>query len=174
MIRSIIQVYTGDGKGKTTAAWGLAMRAIGSGLRVAVVQFMKPPTSGERTAAVSHFPEMLVIGETSPYDVCSDQADSATCRDESRKIFDQTRGIVLSGDYDVVVLDEINIVLKYGYVTQSETLDLLDNRPVHTELVLTGRYAPQWLIDRADLVTEMGSIKHPGDSGFPARKGIEY
>jgi cob(I)alamin adenosyltransferase len=170
----IVQVYTGEGKGKTTAAWGLAMRAVGQGRKVAVVQFMKAPTSGERNAARHLSPLLYVTGETSPYNACQDQSNSALCREESRNIFKEASELLASGEWDVIILDEINVVLHYKYVTREEMMSLLDSRHPETELVLTGRGAPDWLIETADLVTEMKEIKHPAENGLRARRGIEY
>lgn len=168
-----IQVYTGNGKGKTTAAWGLALRSVGNGLKVAVVQFLKLPNSGERIAAREHIPELTVIGETRPYNVNADISSSDICREDSRRIFEDAKGLILSGDFDMVVLDEMNVVLHYGFVSQGELMDLLRSRPTRTELVFTGRYAPDWLIETAQLVTEMRDVKHPSRQGVKARKGIE-
>lgn len=170
----MIQVYTGNGKGKTTAAWGLALRAVGRGLKVAVVRFLKPNTSGEVVAGERFAPELAVFGHTRPYDACANQRDCPELREDSRENFRMASELTLSGDYDLVVLDEINMVLFYDFVTREEMLGLLMNAPKKTEIVLTGRYAPDWLIEAADLVTEMTEIKHPANEGQPARKGIEF
>lgn len=172
--RGLIQVYTGNGKGKTSAAWGQALRAAGHGLKVAVVRFLKPDDSGEVEAAERLAPLIAVFGESSAYDPRLDQRDSPRVRHDDRRNFDLAKQIILSGEYDMVVLDEINIVIYYGHVTKIEMHGLFRRRPAHTELVLTGRNAPKWLIDEADLVTEMVEIKHPSQRGVPARKGIEY
>ena len=171
--RGLVQVYTGNGKGKTTAAWGLALRAVGAGQKVAVVQFLKPQESSEVKAAKS-IPNLSIYGKSRPYDVRLDQRESAELREDSRRDFGIASVLIASGDYDMVVLDEINIVLEYGFVTCEEMLDVLRNRPDHTEVVLTGRYAPNRLIEAADLVTEMKEIKHPANGGVQARKGIEF
>ena len=171
--RGLVEVYTGSGKGKTTAAWGLVLRAIGAGGKVAVIQFLKPQESSEVKAGKS-IPNLSIYGRTRPYDPKVDQRQSQELREDSRRDFEIASVLVSSSNYDMVVLDEINVVLEYGFVTQEEMLNLLGNRPEHTEVVLTGRYAPQWLIDAADLVTEMCEIKHPAHGGVGARKGIEY
>lgn len=170
----LIQVYTGGAKGKTTAAWGQALRAVGHGWRVAVVEFLKPRTTGERVAAERLGPNLAVFGETRPYDPCVDQHESAELRDDSRRNFETARNLILSGEWDMVVLDEINVVLHYGFVSRDEMLDLLGGRPDGIEMVLTGRYAPDWLLGAADLVTETIAVKHPCEQGVQARKGIEY
>ena len=172
--RGLVQVYTGDGKGKTTAAWGQALRAAGRDMRAAVVRFLKSPDSGEAKAVRCLFPMLSVFGETSAYDPHVDQRNSPRVREETERNFELARQLILSGDYDVVVLDEINVALHYGHVSESQMMDLLRGRPHHTEIVLTGRNAPAWLIAEADLVTEMVEVKHPMKRGIKARKGIEY
>ena len=172
--RGLIQVYTGSGKGKTTAAWGQAVRAVGHGWKVAVVQFLKPRTSGEFTAAERLSPNLAVFGCTRPYDPRVDQRKSTELRDDSRRNFEIAKDIISSGVWDLVVLDEINIALHYDFISRDEMLDLLSARPEHVEIVLTGRYAPDWLINAADLVTEMAAVKHPAEQGTEAHKGIEY
>lgn len=171
--RGLVQVYTGDGKGKTTAAWGQALRAVGAGFRVAVVQFLKPQESSEVKAAKS-LPNLTVLGQTRPYDARIDQRNSVELEADSRKNFETASDLVLSGEYDMVILDEMNVVLEYGFVTPEEMLDLLGKRPEHTEVIVTGRYAPKWLVEAADLVTEMREVKHPSSNSIKARKGIEY
>jgi cob(I)alamin adenosyltransferase len=174
MARGLIQVYTGNGKGKTTAAWGQAMRAVGQGMKVGVVRFLKPNDSGEVRAAGCLKPLLSVFGECSPYNPSVNQKDSPQVREDNRRDFGIARELLLSGGYDMLVLDEINMVLYYEHVSREEMTALLDHRPDRVEVVLTGRNAPQWLIDAADLVTEMREVKHPSSSGIEARKGIEY
>lgn len=166
----LVHVYTGNGKGKTTAAWGLALRAVGRGMKVAVVRFLKPEESGEVNAALRLAPAIEVFGHSSPYNPGQNQRESAVLRSESRENLSRAGELIRSGKYDLVVLDEINMVLHYEFVGREEMLDLLAESVAQAEIVLTGRYAPQWLIDYADLVTEMVEIKHPGT----ARRGIEY
>ena len=149
------------------------MRAVGAGCKVAVVQFLKPQESSEVKAA-KLLPNLSVFGKTRPYDAMVDQRESAELREDTCRDFGIASVLIASGDYDMVVLDEINIVLEYGFVTREEMLDVLRNRPDHTEVVLTGRYAPNRLIEAADLVTEMKEIKHPANGGVQARKGIEF
>lgn len=172
--KGLVQVYTGCAKGKTTAAWGQALRAVGHGWKVAIVQFLKSPTSGERIASERLRPNMAVFGQTSPYNPCVDQRTSKKLREESRDNFEIAVEKILSGDWDMIVLDEINMAFYYGFVGRDEVLELLRERSPHTELVFTGRYAPDWLIDAADLVTEMTEIKHPAKNGIKAREGTEY
>ncbi|MBP6963294.1 MAG: cob(I)yrinic acid a,c-diamide adenosyltransferase [Armatimonadetes bacterium] len=172
--RGIVQVYTGDGKGKTTAAWGQVLRGVGRGRRVAVVRFMKPNPSGEDIAAGECLPGVSIFGETSPYDPTEDQRASPILRAESRGNFEEAARLIASGEYDLVVLDELNIVLHYEFLAAEEVLPALADRPGSLDVVITGRYAPDWLISAADLVTEMVELKHPADAGAPPRPGIEF
>jgi cob(I)alamin adenosyltransferase len=171
--RGLIQVYTGDGKGKTTAALGLALRAAGQGLRVHIVQFMKGwPDYGE-LHALSLLPNITVrrFGRASFVDRASpDPQDVALAQEAWRHSLEALRG----GQNDVVILDEINVALDYGLISLQQFLELLDTKPPLVELVLTGRNAHQKVLQRADLVTEMRAIKHPYDAGVDGRKGIEY
>jgi len=168
--RGIIQVYTGNGKGKTSAAWGQALRAVGRGWKVAVVRFMKRNTSGEVIAAETLVPAISLFGKTSPYDPAADQRRSPILREESRRNFEIAADLISSGEYDLVVLDELSIALFYDFLDKDEVLPVLLSRPEHVDLVITGRHAPDWLIEAADLVTEMVEVKHPN---LPARLGIE-
>jgi len=170
----LIQVYTGSGKGKTTAAWGQALRAVGRGWKVAIVEFLKPQSSGERLAAERLCPNLAVFGQTRLFDPRIDQRESAELREDSRRNFQTAKNLIFSGEWDMVVLDEINVVLHYDFVRREEMLDLFARRPEGVEIVLTGRYAPDWLVDAAHLVTEMAAVKHPVERGLGARKGIEY
>jgi len=165
----MIQLYTGNGKGKTTAAWGQALRGIGRGLRVAVVRFLKPDPSGETIAARALEPQILVFGKSSPFDPALNQRENLVLKSESRQNFKEAVALIQSGEFDMVVLDEICIVLHYGFVSTRELLDVLEARPPHVEIILTGRYAPAEIIEAADLVTEMVEVKHPGGT----RLGIE-
>lgn len=167
-----IQVYTGDGKGKSTAAFGLAMRAAGRGLRVLVLQFMKAdPTWGEIVSAQKLGIEVtqcgldhwVIKGEASEDDLAVAVAG-----------FERARGQVCSGDYDIVVLDELITAVFFELVTVDAVLALFFARPAHVELVLTGRRCPPEIVAAADLVTEMRPLKHYYDAGVGAREGIEY
>lgn len=167
-----VQLYTGDGKGKTTAALGLALRALGHGLRVAFVQFMKAdPTWGEvvmlRRLGVPveqcGLDRWVIKGEATQEDLAAAAAG-----------FTRARQLVTSGDYDVVVLDELVTAVFFELVPLADVLALLRDRPASVELVLTGRRAPDELVAAADLVTEMVPLKHYYDAGVGAREGIEY
>jgi cob(I)alamin adenosyltransferase len=168
-----IQIYTGDGKGKTTAALGLAFRAAGRGYRTYFGQFMKARPSGERAAAkklgglitfgMFGRPGLIHLkGRPNPEDIRL-----------AKRGLDLCRKAMLSGRYDLVVLDEINVALHFGLLEIADVLALIDLKPPAVELVLTGRRAPAALVKRAGLVTEMKPVKHYFDIGVPARRGIE-
>ncbi len=172
LARGFVQVYTGDGKGKTTAALGLVLRALGHGLRPVVVQFMKAdPTWGEIVmlrrlevevvqAGLDHW---VRKGEATAEDLAAAAAG-----------FAEARGLVMSEDYDVVVLDELVTALYFELVPLGDVLRLVRDKPAAVELVITGRRAPEELVAAADLVTEMKPLRHYFDDGVQGRKGIEY
>lgn len=170
----LVQVYTGDGKGKTTACVGLAVRAAGAGLRVAFVQFVK---GGRRSSELAML-EQLGVRVERPAEASTGLLAIGGITDEDRRAAAEAWGIaadtIASGAYDVVVLDEGCVALAHGLLDERALLDALDTRPSHVEVVLTGRGAPAALVERADLVTEMRAQKHPFDRGIPARFGIEY
>jgi cob(I)alamin adenosyltransferase len=170
--KGYIQVYTGDGKGKTTAALGLAIRAAGAGLRVQIVQFMKGQVYSE-LKALERFSDVLEIHQTGGTKCIRKEDVTDNDKDEAR------RGLDLAGKYlqhecvDVLVLDEILVAHWFGLVSLEEILSLMEGKSEDLELVLTGRRAPQEVIDKADLVTEMREVKHYYRQGVPARRGIE-
>ncbi len=169
-----VQVYTGNGKGKTTAALGLALRAAGHGLRTYVGQFLKGQPTGEIEAAARLAPlivieqfgrkEFIRITDAGPEDEDVERARSGLAK---------CRQAMLSGDFRIVVLDEVNTAVYFKILAERDILDLLAEKPAGVELVLTGRYAPASFLERADLVTEMKDVKHYGDRGLKAREGIE-
>lgn len=169
----IVQVYTGDGKGKTTAGVGQAVRAVGAGKRVAFVQFVK---GGARSSELAVLESIGVRVERPAVTSTGLLGDGLTEADH--RYAEQAWGIasaVLGGlDFDVVVLDEINVAMRYGLVDEATVLEALRNRFGAMDVVLTGRGASPELIDFADLVTEMVPRKHPYDAGVPARLGIEF
>ena len=168
-----IQVYTGNGKGKTTAALGLALRATGRGRRTYFGQFLKGQEYGELEAAKRLAPELQIsqFGRDTFIHV-TDQADEEDIR-QAREGLEACREAMLSGHYHIVVLDEINVAVYFKLVTEQELHAFLDQRPSEVEVVCTGRYAPDSLIERADLVTEMREVKHYYARGVRAREGIE-
>jgi cob(I)alamin adenosyltransferase len=171
--KGCIQVYTGDGKGKTTAALGLAFRAAGRGLRTYFGQFLKARTTGELSAAGKLSPLITIeqFGRTGFLQVTDDPGDEDTTL--AKTGLRKCREAMLSGDYDIVVLDEVLAAVGLKVLSEKEVLDLLDARPESVEIVLTGRSATQALVDRADLVTEMKLVKHYFARGIRARDGIE-
>jgi len=183
--RGLVQVYTGDGKGKTTAALGLALRAAGHGLRVCFIQFMKGNWDlGERKAAARLGPELEFhwfsaarwgdpskAREGTPWwQLPPSEEDRA--RAQEGTVF--ARRALSSGSYDLVVLDEIFQALQYQLLSLDQLMELVCAKPPAVELVLTGRGAPEEIMRAADLVTEMKAVKHPYGQGVSARPGIEY
>jgi cob(I)alamin adenosyltransferase len=171
LTKGYVQVYTGDGKGKTTAALGLALRASGHGMRTYVGQFMKGQCYGELDALRDH--PHIIIEQYG--DVRCIRREEVTPKHVTQALagLAQAREAMLSGMYDVVVLDEVNVAIWFGLLNVEEVLALLDEKPERVEVVLTGRRAPQALIERADLVTEMREVKHYYEQGVLARDGIE-
>ena len=169
----MLQVYTGDGKGKTTAALGLCLRAVGHNFKVAVVQFLKDdPEYGEFKAKelLPNF-ELYQVGRNDFVNFKNpDQIDL----DLADKGWEKAKKMLLSGEYDIIVLDEFTLVLKYNLIETAAFYQLLDKFSGKTEIVVTGRYAPVELIEHADLVTEMTNIKHYFDSGVESRIGIDH
>jgi len=172
--KGLIIVHTGPGKGKTTAALGLALRAVGSGLKVLMVQFIKGSWHYGELDAAKAFGDKFVLrpmgrgfvklgGELDPEDKRAADEAWAFARD---KIF--------SGEYDMIILDEINYAISYGLLAVGPVLDTLKRKPEMVHVVLTGRNAPADLIALADLVTEMREVKHPYQKGIEAQRGIEY
>lgn len=169
-----VQVYTGDGKGKTTASLGLVCRASGYGHRSCIVSFLKgDPNYGELRFIREHMPmvDYHLAGRMNFVDPADpDPADVAI----AAQGLQTAREAIASGDYHLVVLDEVNVAVNLGLVEEDDVLALLDDRPEHVEVVLTGRDASQRIIERADLVTEMRMVKHFYEAGIPARRGIEF
>jgi cob(I)alamin adenosyltransferase len=171
--KGMIQVYTGSGKGKTTAALGLAMRALGHGLKVHIIQFMKGNIRyGEVETAQQLSPNIVIKQMGRETFVDRDNPDRIDI-ELAQKAFQLARDVVESGKYDIVVLDEINVAVDYGLISLEALLNLLDSKPEHVELILTGRDAKSEVIERADLVTEMVEVKHYYREGTHSRKGIE-
>ena len=169
---SLVVLHTGDGKGKTTAAMGIAMRAAGHGERVAVVQFMKSGRwkSGERLAAERLGVDWSVIGDGFTWD--SEDLDRAAAI--AREAWEEAATRIAGGAYDVVVLDEITYPLTWGWVPTGDVVAAIAGRPAHTSIVLTGRDAPDELRALADTVSESTNVKHAFDDGVAALKGIDF
>lgn len=168
----LVQVYTGTGKGKTTASLGQALRASGKGQDVIIVQFMKGEINYGELNSIEHLPNVTIeqygrpdfVNKANPAQVDIDWAEEG---------FQRAKEVISSGDYDMVVLDELNIALDYKLLDIEPVLEMIRSRPEHTELVLTGRYAPPAIIDIADLVSVISEVKHPYMKGIDAREGIE-
>lgn len=171
--KGLLIVHTGPGKGKSTAAFGMAVRAMGHGMRVGIVQFVKGAmTTGER-AIFDVFPDLVEfkpMGEGFTWDTQDRTRDIAA----ARGAWDEVRRMLADPAYAMVIADELNIVLRYDYLPLDEVLAAAAARPPMTHLVVTGRNAPQPLIDAADLVTEMTQVKHPFRGGIKAQRGVEF
>jgi cob(I)alamin adenosyltransferase len=171
--RGLLIVHTGAGKGKSTAAFGMVLRAIGHGMRVGIVQFVKGAwQSGERTV-LARFPDLVTcraMGEGFTWDTQDRARDIAA----SRAAWDMAQAMLADPSYRLVLLDELNIVLRYGYLPADEVVAALKAKPRDLHVVVTGRNAPPALIEAADLVTEMTLVKHPFRAGVKAQKGIEF
>ncbi|MCL0037900.1 cob(I)yrinic acid a,c-diamide adenosyltransferase [Thermodesulfovibrionales bacterium] len=170
--KSLVMVYTGDGKGKTTASLGLALRTLGHGAKVAMVQFMKGRTYGELIAA-KNLPNFEIIMSGRDEFVSKEDPEEIDIK-MAQEGFTKAQECINSGRYDMVILDEINVALDYELVSVPEVLNLIKNRPKHVDLVLTGRYVPAAIIEIADLVSEVQEIKHHYQKGVEARQGIEF
>jgi len=172
--KGLVIVHTGDGKGKSTAAFGLVLRAIGNNMKVFVFQFMKGQwKSGDKKVLQGLEPQVEIdsLGDGFTWDTNNRDQDIRT----ATKAWAIAREKLMSGYYQMVVLDEINYVLDYGFLKEEEVLKVLKEKPPGVHVVCTGRNASKDLIDLADLVTEMRSIKHPfKDQKIPAQKGIEF
>jgi len=170
--KGLIIVYTGEGKGKTTAALGLAFRASGYGMKVLMVQFLKGAWHyGELDAAkmIKNI-EIIPMGEGFTW-VMHDREREAK---KAKEAWQFAREKIASSQYGMIILDEINYALSYGYLDVDEVAEFIAKKPPKLHLVLTGRNAPQKIVDLADLVTEMREIKHPYRKGVTGQKGIEY
>ena len=168
----LVQVYTGNGKGKTTAAFGLAMRAAGRGLGVLIVQFLKPSDGYGEQVACNRMGNITLVSMGLDHFVSKKPSDADI--EAAHKALRRSEELICSGRYDVAVLDESINAVRLGLITSQELIESLERRPDHVEIVLTGRGMTPDLEEYADLVTEMRLVKHPFDKGIGARKGIEY
>ncbi len=171
--RGLLIVHTGMGKGKSTAAFGMALRAIGHGMKLGVVQFVKGAwNTGERTV-LERFPDQVVIkalGEGFTWNTADRARDIAA----ARAAFEEAKTMIADPSFGMVILDELNIVLRYDYLPLDEVLAALSAKRADLHVVVTGRNAKPELIELADLVTEMTMVKHPFKSGVKAQKGVEF
>lgn len=171
--KGLVQVYTGNGKGKTSAAFGLALRAVGNGFKVLIIQFIKGGFDYGELHVVKALPntELRAFGRGKFIEKTPPGKEDIKLAKEG---FDFAKKMVKSGDFDVVILDEINVAIHLKLLKVDDLLALIRSKPAYVELILTGRNAPSEIIGVADLVTEMREVKHPFASGVSARKGIEY
>ena len=171
--RGLVIVITGNGKGKTTSAFGQALRAIGQGYKVFILQFMKGRDYGEYMAAEKYLPRLTI---------CRSGLDSFVMRDNpapvdvelARQGFALAKEAVASGKYDMIILDEINVAVDFKLIALEDMVDLIKNKPPALDLILTGRYAPKEVLKLADTVSEIKEIKHHYAAGIKDRAGIEY
>ncbi len=194
----LVQVFTGNGKGKTTSSLGLCLRAIGQGFNVYVIQFLKSGDTGELFSVRKYLPNMTIVQfgrqalmekqtrvfefsgkgdikavgpKAGKYFYFPPDADEA---EPCRRALEHAFTVINSGEYNIVVLDEINCALAKNLIDINEVIRLIDNKPKNVELILTGRNVPKEIIEKADLVSEIREIKHPWHKGVLARRGIEY
>lgn len=191
--KGLLEVYTGDGKGKTTAAFGLAFRALGWGLRVYVLQFMKLGTYGENRSSRKFAGDLSVNYVGMPYFIAWEEDIPLEDRKKVKNIvfcprgkppedyrtkvesaFRQMKEEVASGNWDVVIMDEVNVAIYYNLLGLDDLLGFIDSRPEKVEVVLTGRKMPDEILERASLITEMKEIRHPYSEGTPARRGVDF
>ncbi len=167
-----IHIYTGNGKGKTTAALGLAIRAVGAGKKVFFAQFVKGKSYSEIKFVEKYVPSITL----KQYGLGCFIVKDPTLQDleAARKGLTEVLSIIKSDKYDVIVLDEANIAMHYKLFSVEELIDIISNKREETEIIITGRYAPDKLIQMADLVTDMREVKHYYNKGIEARKGIEF
>jgi cob(I)alamin adenosyltransferase len=169
-----VHVYTGEGKGKTTAALGAAWRAVGGGLKVFMIQFLKSPASSGEHFGAEAFGGMLTIKPMGKKGFIWRKGGDSLDSRMVLQAMEAARTAVLSGDYGMVILDEVNVAIHLGLIAPEDVLELINNKPENVKLVLTGRYAHPEIIKRADCVFEMKKIKHHFDLGVEAREGIEF
>ncbi|MCD4831937.1 MAG: cob(I)yrinic acid a,c-diamide adenosyltransferase [Anaerohalosphaeraceae bacterium] len=177
--KGLVQIYTGNGKGKTTAALGLALRAAGAGMKIAIFQFLKPASmeTSERTAASQYNLPITFEALDCQWNMAKsfdEPATVANTKEEIEKLCEKIAGLAAKKTYDVIILDEINFCLSKGLAKIGAVKNIIDKKETCVEIILTGRGAGDELMKLADLVTEMKEIKHPFDKGITARKGIEF
>jgi len=167
----LIHVYTGRGKGKTTAALGLALRAAGHDFKIAIVHFMKIWDYGEVESLKRLGIDLFRYGTT---ELIDPENPAPVDFEQAKLAMEKAEELVREGAYDIVILDEITIAIDFNLISLQGVLDLIESKPDNLELILTGRTCPEALIERADLVSRIDEIKHPYQEGIQARKGIEF
>ncbi len=175
MKKGLIIIFTGKGKGKTTAAMGQALRAVGQGLKVLMLQFIKGTWDyGELESIKRLEPDFEIQPLGKGFIRSNSKLDENEAQENVTQSWKQARNEILSDKYDMIILDEINYVISYGLLPVEEVLTLFEEKPDRLHLILTGRDAHQSIVERADLVTEMNEIKHQYSKGIKAQKGIEF
>ncbi len=171
--KGLVQIITGEGKGKTSAALGSVVRAVGHGLRVAVIVFMKGDYPYGEWSVLSGLPNVKIF--RFGFRTFTDQRNvKPEEKEQARQAMDAAREAVFGGNFDLVILDEINVVTAWKLAELDEVIEIIREKPANVELILTGRYADKQLIELADMVTECMKIKHPYDKGIGARAGFDY
>ena len=173
-VHGLVIVHTGNGKGKTTAALGLAIRAWGEGLKVLILQFIKGGWKYGELKALDKFAPDITVKQCGEGFTRRGNTDMAKHQEAAKKALDEAKIAMQSGKWDMLILDEINYAIDFGLVPEDQVLDLIKHKPAKLHLVLTGRNAKPEIIANADLVTEMKEIKHPFKQGIKAQKGIEF
>jgi cob(I)alamin adenosyltransferase len=171
--KGLVMVITGNGKGKTTSAFGQALRAIGQGYQVCMIQFMKGRKYGEIIAGEKYLPNITFYQFGLDSFVMRENSAQVDI-DLARQGFAKAKEVIQSGKYDMVILDEINVAVDFGLIPEEEVMALIKTKPPELDLILTGRYASDQLIEIADLVSEVTEIKHHYNAGIKDRAGIEY
>ncbi|MFH1650969.1 MAG: cob(I)yrinic acid a,c-diamide adenosyltransferase [Chloroflexota bacterium] len=169
----LVQIFTGNGKGKTTAALGTIVRATGHGLRVYIAFFMKGEYPYGERQTLAKLPN-VTVASFGGLEFCNPKKVKPEEKEQAGKALAAAREAMLGGQYDLVVLDEVDVAVAFRLIELADVIKLVEDKPPALELILTGRYADSRLIELADLVTEMVKIKHPYDRGIKARRGIEY
>jgi cob(I)alamin adenosyltransferase len=174
--KGLVIVYTGKGKGKTTAALGIVLRAVGHGYKVGMIQFIKGEWYyGELTSSKRLEPEFELIAAGRGFvGIIDDDHPIEEHEKAAKDAIEVAKHKIASGDYDIMILDEINYAVKLNLISQEDILDVIAAKPEKTSLVLTGNYVPKAVMDAADLVTEMREIKHPYQRGIKAKKGVDF
>ena len=167
----MIHIYTGRGKGKTTAALGLALRAAGHNFKIAIIHFMKIWDYGEVKGLGRLGIDLFRYGTT---ELIDPNKPSPVDFEQAKLAMEKAEELIREGAYDILILDEITVAIGFNLISLQGVVDLLENKPENLELILTGRTCPEALIERADLVSRIDEIKHPFHKGLQARKGIEF
>jgi cob(I)alamin adenosyltransferase len=171
--QGLVIVHTGKGKGKSSSAFGMALRCVGHGFKVGVIQFIKGAWDTAERRVFEGFPDQVTfkaMGEGFTWETQDKERDIAA----AQKAWAAAKEMIESGEYRMVILDEINVAMRYEYVSEAEVIECLENRPEMVHVVLTGRHASEALIEQAELVTEMTLVKHPFRSGIKAQPGVEF